>query len=972
MLNDNEYTIQFPTIFEYSNSHTNAKQQNECGQYFSKYKIFINNGDTFNGKYIIEYFQKTPNIDTNYTNNDISNLDTTELYKIINEMHDYSTLIENINIISSISLLTKKKYNMFLDKPSNIKKIQYLSNHYNKCLTFFKPHLTPFKQPNIKEDTITNKNNFHFKIITSLFNEQLKVTHTYLKKCTIIKNNNMPTKLMQCSTTIFDITSGSEREIQQARVAFNYIYNELIKYSDEEIIRIKEKGIIRKFILISTVMTWMKDISNYSINSSEDEEIRVDITQENILERLPTTKYQIIFEFEKLILKSNFSKIKNIFKTYIISTGIIYGHEENALRYIFYNAWNNPKEMYTLILNRTVPVFHIDELAKLIFIILKYNNNIKDNYILAVEQESYGFNNILKSVCDELCSSRLISKEDYFIKNLYKFDSYTWDLICANLIIDPMLDIVIPDYKILRKPIISNMNKLTREYIKGTNLKAIKLIIYGHSTHVTSNIAERLSQYFQVELINIPNLIKKHLISLINIRNELMLKMHNLHEQRTKIIHLLSKLADHSKNKSLDSDDGFIKEGYYLDEIINDEMVIMDDKNYTYEMYDKLNLSDNDIFLEPSETSLNIISVKDGNYNIQNNVYNQYIKNKKDNELLDIDKEIDILKKKLDNLNDRYKKYKNYNQPLDIDNHLLLLIKESLTSFSCHNQGYIFDIFPLSVQQIEYIFNNEIVYPNIIVLLNNKNPSKFCEYEKITCSTINRDKRYKYLDHNSLYPNNSKYQKLDTYENDIDYNNTKSQTNVIIDVHDPFKHITETTFVNNNYKYEITLDNIIVDYFANKGINTLRFTVPLELDEETSSYNIQYEIITDAIITQIGNSHIMIINEIYLNDAQIIKRNRTLQSIINKINMNEKLKKTLNKLNTMKQQWNKEIFKTIEFKKKQDYNKSVKIHNFLNTSILPKLLKEISPNDFKKSLVPQFPEKTLNKTILCSTQIMGK
>lgn len=978
MLTNDEFTIQFPTIFEYSNSYTNAKQQNECGQYFSKNKIFINNGDTFNGKYIIEYFQKTSNVDdTNYTN-DINNYNTTKLHKIISEIYNHSTLIENINIISSIGLLTKKQYNNFLDKPSTTKKMHYLSNHYNQCSTFFKPHLMPFKQIKIKQDK-TKKDLFSCKIITTLFNENFNITHNHLKKCIILKNNNVKTNmlatLMQCSITIFDITNESERELQQAQIAFNYIYNELIKYSDEEIIRTKENGIIRKFILISTVATWLKDTSNHSINS-EHEETNIDIIQKNILERLPKTKYQIIFEFEKLILKSNSSKIKDIFKTHIISTGVIYGHEENALRYVFNNAWNNPKEMYILMLNRKVPVFHVDELAKLIFIISKHNNNIKNNYILAVEHESYGFNNILKSLCDELCSSCLVSKDDYIIKNQYKFNSFTWDLICGNLIINPMLDIVIPDYPIQRKTIISNMNKLTREFIKGTNLKAVKLIITGQSTHVTSNIAENLAQYYQVQLINIPNLITKHLKTIINIQNELMLKMYNLNEQRTKIIHSLSKLTDQSKNKWLDPDDRFTREGYFSDEQINDENMIMDERNYNFEMYDKSNkMSVSDIFLEPSETSFNITSAKDDKY-IQNSVHKLYfMKNKKENDLLDIDNEIDIIEKKLHNLNDRYKEYENYKRPLNLDNHLLLLIKESLTSFSCHNQGYIFNIFPLSVKQIEYIFNDDIVYPNFIILLLNRNISKFCERKEITLSTINESERYK-LDHNSIYSINSKYQKLDTYEHNVDYKNSKSQTS-ITDIHDTFKNKTgKYTYVNNDYEtYDAASknDNNLVDYFTKIGINTLRFTVPVELADKTRSYKIQYEAFTDAIITRIGNSPITIINKIYPNETIMnTTRQRTSKNKINKVIINEKCKKTLNKLNTMKQQWNKEILKTKELKKILEYNKSVKIHNFLNTSILPKLLKEISLNDNKNTLVSQFPEKTLNKTILCGMQTEEK
>lgn len=83
---------------------------------------------------------------------------------------------------------------------------------------------------------------------------------------------------------------------------------------------------------------------------------------------MPLTKYQIIFKFEKLLLKCIILKIKDFFKTYIIGTDTVYGHEENALCYIFTNTWHNPRGLYFAMLNGTLPLFHVDKLAKLGFV----------------------------------------------------------------------------------------------------------------------------------------------------------------------------------------------------------------------------------------------------------------------------------------------------------------------------------------------------------------------------------------------------------------------------------------------------------------------------------------------------------------------------------------------------------------------------------------------------------------------------
>lgn len=475
----NEEIVQFPAIMDYCIAKRH-KNQNYHGHYFSKNKVFVNNGDQFNSKYIIEVFKKIKTID-NYNLNNILNtkflekiksiFDTFELNQVLDDTQEGTTLIECINIISSIGHLPKKEYETFLDQSFKTNK---LSSIKDKCSQFatFKSHLVPLQQP-IEFGKINKNDLTTFKIITTLFNEKLEENH-HLINCDIISNNDISFKLMQNSITIFDITNDSESELQKAKMSFSFIYNELIKYDDKEIQRCKEIGIIRKFILISTVMTWAKETRSYPTPNNEGEKVHIGITHESIMDRLPITKYQTIFEFEKLVLKSNLSKIKDIFKTYVIGTGVIYGYEENAFNQVFTNALNNPKEMYSLMLNQMTPVFHIDELAKLVSIVALYDSRIKDNYIFAVEQESYSFNNILKSLCVELCSLCLVSKEDHIVLNHYKFNSFTWDLICSNLIIDPMLDIVVPDYQTQRPLIISNMKEVTREFIEADNLYFLK------------------------------------------------------------------------------------------------------------------------------------------------------------------------------------------------------------------------------------------------------------------------------------------------------------------------------------------------------------------------------------------------------------------------------------------------------------------------------------------------------------------
>lgn len=800
--NKNSCFFEFPTIFEYCCAQAYAKRMNESRQRFSKDNVFINNGDTFNGKYIIKYFKNNTNINeindysTNISDDTLSNkiknsFDTTELHKIINEEQDKITLIEEINAINNIGYLTKEQYTTFLDNQlSYPKNINGLKEFAKKC------------------------NDLSFKISTTLFNGQINKTQHHLSECEIVQKKDILSKLMNYSIIIFDITNDFDSELLQARFYFNYIYNELFKYTDQKIEKIKKNGIIRKFILISTVMTWVHEDSNHIA----DNKVLLNITKKNVLERLPNTKYEAIFEFEKLMLKSRISKIKDIFKPYIIATGIIYGNEENALREVFTNAWNNPKEMYISKLNQTMPVFHVDELARLVFTVSTYN--IEKNYIMAIEQESYSLNNIIKLICDELCNSHLVLKEDSSIINKYKFNSLTWDLICSNIIIDPMFDIIVPNYHIIRTSIIFNIKKLIREFIELNNLFSLKCIVSGQPTHIASNIAKHLAQYYQVQLINIPNIINKYLESLKNNKNKLMLKMDNLYEKRTHIIQSLAKLYDSYEDEHIYS--------------LNDEMI--NDNNQTFETYNKeLYTPENKIIKISSEISSKMINSEHDN-DFYKNTYELNVQSK--NDLYNIDKEINDIKDTIENLDNKYKDYENSikinNGQLE-DHYLLPLIKESLVS--CHKQGYIIDIFPLSTEQMEFIFKEDRIYPNFIILQScNKNTPIFCK--STSSSTVTNE-------------TNRCKQNFDTYsdEYNVNSNNVVNETNV----HSTIENKSRNTFMN-KYKHKTTVVKNMVDYFTNinKNIKILRLNVPLELANETKSSEMQYKVYIDTIITHIG------------------------------------------------------------------------------------------------------------------------
>lgn len=933
------FHFSFPTVLEHSFAQTSAKYQLERGHYFSTNNIFISNGDTFNGKYIVQYLKKNSNefIGTssiNLPNNLLLNelcKQTMEGQKIFNQPQDL-VLVENANIMSNIGFLTKKQYNVFLDQPSSSKKISYLKNLCSNQLSmFYKPGLMPLQRPLIK-NLQAYRNGFGFKIFVTLVDEQLNKSQCHLENCEIVDKSDIlfGSKLMQCGVVVFDITSDSESDLQHAIVTYNYIYNELIKYTDEKILMSKKNGIVRKFILISSIMTFVKDTNNHPVYM-EDEEAHIGVTPFNVLERMPLSKYQTVFEFEKLILKSNHSKIKDIFKTYVISTGITYGHEEYTFSHIFTNAWRNPEEMYILPINRAVPVFHVDELATLIFIVSKHDGHVTSNYILAVEQETYGFNDIIKSVCGEFCDSNLVFKDNYSVINHYKFNDSTWDVVNSNLTIDPMLDVTVPDYQTKHPSIITTMNKLASDFVEANNLHPKKFVISGQPTHVVASVSKHLACCYRLKHITTSDITDNYLKSIEKNLNQLKSQLNYLNEKRSRVVRLLNEPSDMAEDEP--ANDVNPKVTAY--EHTSDEVIDGSDRDF--ETFD----------VPKNYISTNLPKFNNFKYglNLKENTDEVY----ETNILIEIDIEVNNVKHAMEK---EYNKYvectnninKNKGQ---FDNHYLWpLIKESLSSFSCRNQGYVLEIFPLSVEQMELIFDDNIGYPNFMILLLN-----IPRTLDSSCMKIKDRSNGEFNNSQQNVRTNFNHQKLHNtgHFNLVDAMN---KTNI----YDVAKNEVDTTIIHNKHGYEVATENYVINYLKNKIISLLKFNVPFELDDKKISYNLKYKSFLNTILTQIGHPPAFTDNDVKEDSKNIIS---TVEIDKTKFT-NKKLKIVLNKLNIMKEQWHNDSIKCLELEKNQRSRNSIKICNFLSTNILPKLLKEMSPIAENNSIL-EFPENVLIK-----------
>lgn len=945
VLTDESFDFQFPTIIGYSSAHTYTKWQNKKRQYYSKNKIFINNGDTYNAKYIIEYFKNARNINefndiyyrsTEY--NDIinkSDFNTTKKQILKNKTQDeeVATTGENSNIMSVIGLFTKKQYKEFLDQPSKMK-TDYLKKMCDRFAPFFTPHSVPLERPTTKHGQMFN-NDVDFIITTSLLNEKSDELTEHLKSCKIVGKNEIPWTLMQYGTTVFDVTANDhESELKRATMCFDYIYNELDKYSDKELLKIKENGIIRKFVLISTVMTWVEESGNHDNDNNDNDnydnendnnenyenyenyEENVDTDRDAVAvrvekhsERLPERAYQRVFELEKRILKTNSSRLKDVFETRVIGVGLVYGREQNALRGVFADAWTDPEEMLVSTVDAPMPAIHVNELARVVHGVVAAGDRSRD-YVLAAT-ESYSFNEVVASVRDQFCRARLVTAAEHgTIATRYGLDDWTSDLTRADL------RWIATD----RWPeVFDAQRSARREFVQasGHEFRAVRVIIISGqpATFAAAEVARRLARHYHVRLVDVAGLAEDRLTLLENARRETQSKINDAYE----------KLGDR---------DGEVDD-------VSDKTPAS--RHYEYEYNDHETLAE--LYEIEGSRSLNSGSA----YRFRDETH-----------LVPLYEDITRLEHAMENLNVAYDEFvrdMSKNKGRLNDHYLLPLIRESLSSFSCRNRGYVLDISLLTVEQIEDIFNNENVdRPDLLVTLSLNTNVLNCRGHSAHSTT--RCEKGRWNGHYSKHcggtnSDNSDDQSRGYYdEHDVESNNVTSESTI----HD-YRSIFESKIENINQKsedeYEVTIINSVINYFSSRSINTLTLDVPLELNKRSN--HLYYEAFVDVIIKRLGGG--------------ISNKADTYQECLpsKTKHTSEKFEVALNKLSIRKGQWNSAVDKYVERERKIEQIKSEKIQNSLRTNILPKLLKEVFLITNREVSVLHFPEKTLNKTKLCST-----
>ncbi|KAK9891082.1 hypothetical protein WA026_013405 [Henosepilachna vigintioctopunctata] len=432
------------------------------------FKIFLNNVDSFKGKYILSYLYKQ--------GFEVAERDHQESKKFDFDFNKEDEPVEDLKPVKSESArrdVEEGKDKVVIDarlsvtaKPT-VAQLTSLNSKYKIFGT-----LMDYKK--FKEDASY---------------EMVGETHEQFKKV-----------IRMCDCVIYDITL-DEAQIPKALMALDFIEK---KCDRQEETCTKHIAPVT-FILISTVMTWALTPSMDPIDPDP-----VPFNESDYRRRKPHPNFKEHYACEKEVLQRG-KKMKNKIRTFVVCSAVAYGYEENILSFFFKRAWNNDK--YLPVFGKGtnfVPLIHVTDLSKVICKIVD-TPSLKNQYMIAVEQTPTPLRFIVKYISRTMGSGKIeyINAEEAFLYP--EMDQYVFDHLTASIVLEPVFIIekLHIDWK-SEMNLVENIEEIVEEFKVRRNLQPLKIFVQGAPCTGKSTLSRLLSEHYNLSIISLNKIMSEH------------------------------------------------------------------------------------------------------------------------------------------------------------------------------------------------------------------------------------------------------------------------------------------------------------------------------------------------------------------------------------------------------------------------------------------------------------------------------
>ncbi|KAM3146700.1 hypothetical protein pb186bvf_001230 [Paramecium bursaria] len=402
------------------------------------------------------------------------------------------------------------------DEVPKPKKIEYKSKR------FFLSSLNTYLGHQLVQILRNDKDHPHDPniIVGSIVESALPVPKGVRKVVDTFKMGFLQQVILDSDVIVYDINTC---DLAEAEYAIKTL--KMGQYEQEKII-----------IIVSSVMVW-SDTEPKEKKAGEDEDEPLPADSEEELQQPPADddapakkeyvrfseqdypkrrslpQYEALRSVESLCLALN----KPNLKTFILCSGILYGMGEQTFYEHFKQAWLQQSIPFYGTGKNRVPCIHVKDLALFVSKIVEKQPNQK--YIFAIDHNpNPQQKKIIQEISKGVGNGKIEKRDegvDQFLIDLRMKPTKAFDAFLEEAQDDPGEDgVVIEKFTFnwwCKEGIRANIAKIRQEFIDYHQLKPIKIFITGPPAIGKSQLAQQLSEHYNIPKISIKQLIQEYL-----------------------------------------------------------------------------------------------------------------------------------------------------------------------------------------------------------------------------------------------------------------------------------------------------------------------------------------------------------------------------------------------------------------------------------------------------------------------------
>ncbi|KAL1463007.1 hypothetical protein WDU94_014800 [Cyamophila willieti] len=305
--------------------------------------------------------------------------------------------------------------------------------------------------------------------------------------------------IMSCGTVIFNLTPCRTNVSTQASWTIQAMLRRLQDKELEDREAFRKSLAMRTFLLISPMLTWTNSVQLEIEGSSDLTEMA--FMESDFRRRNPHDHFIKIYRAENETLNCG-QKYRKRLKTLVINTGVLYGHEEEVLDFLFLQTWKSETDtpMFTSGEN-LIPLIHVDSLVGILYKIIRRAPFIKPPLIFVMERKCLTLQEICQTVSTLGNGGVMKIKKDVpLILPPPGIDELIYDHLTTHLNVTPNYLIEKLDNQ-FNDSFYDSGAFIQQQYIEDNRLKPKRILIDGPPLSGKTRLAMKLCHHYNIHYL---------------------------------------------------------------------------------------------------------------------------------------------------------------------------------------------------------------------------------------------------------------------------------------------------------------------------------------------------------------------------------------------------------------------------------------------------------------------------------------